>query len=80
MKYQEALRASLTPLGRVFKIGGMFLYGFATNNARAESPKAPSPGQAKRHPGLRIVIALTPCKGKSVLWMKNKASALSGRH
>ena len=42
MKYQEALRASITPLGRVFKIGGMFLYGFATNNARAESPKAPS--------------------------------------
>jgi len=24
MKYQEVLRASLTPLGRVFKIGGMF--------------------------------------------------------
>ena len=66
MKYQEALRASLTPLGRVFKIGGMFLYGFATNNARAESPKAPSPGQAKRHPGLRGLIALTPCKGKSI--------------
>ena len=55
MKYQEALRASLTPLGRVFKIGGMFLYGFATNNARAESPKAPSPGQAKRHPGSKHV-------------------------
>ncbi len=62
MKYQEALRASLTPLGRVFKIGGMFLYSFATNNVRAESPKAPSPGQAKRHPGLQIAIALTPCK------------------
>ena len=46
MKYQEALRASLTPLGRVFKIGGMFLYGFATNNARAESPKAPRASEA----------------------------------
>ena len=24
-------------------------------------------GQAKRHPGLQIAIALTPCKGKSIL-------------
>ena len=39
------------------------------------------PGQAKRHPGLRGLIALTPCKGKSILyWIKNKASALTGRH
>ena len=35
-------------------------------NAWAESPKAPSPGQAKRHPGLWIATALTPCKGKSI--------------
>ena len=26
------------------------------------------PGQAKRHPGLRGLIALTPCKGKSILY------------
>ena len=36
--------------GRVFKIR-FFLHDFAAANARAESPKAPSPGQAKRHPG-----------------------------
>ena len=46
-----------------------------------KAQKAPSPGQAKRHPGLRGLIALTPCKGKSILyWIKNKASALTGRH
>ena len=29
----------------------------------------------------RIIIALTPCKGKSILYrIKNKASALTGRH
>ena len=59
---------SLTPLGRVFKIRHFFLHVFSADNARAESPKAPSPGQAKRHPGLRGLIALTPCKGKSILY------------
>ena len=38
----------------------------AADNARPERATAPSPGQAKRHPGLRIAIALTPCKGKSI--------------
>ena len=40
-------------------------HGFAFNNARPEGATAHSPGQAKRHPGSRIAIALTPCKGKS---------------
>ena len=31
-----------------------------------KAQQAPSPGQAKRHPGLRIAIVLTPCKGKSI--------------
>ena len=33
---------------------------------RPERATAHSPGQAKRHPGLRIAIVLTPCKGKSL--------------
>ena len=44
----------------------LFYHHILQQYARAESPKAPSPGQAKRHPGLRIVIALTPWKGKSI--------------
>ena len=31
-----------------------------------KAQQAHSPGQAKRHPGLRIAIVLTPCKGKSI--------------
>ena len=51
-------------------------HGFASNNARAESPKAPSPGQAKRHPGLcavalsgRAFLVTKPCL--NISWILN---------
>ena len=65
MIQKEVSCTNLTPFVRVFKIRNFFLHVFS-DNARAESPKAPSPGQAKRHPGLRGLIALTPCKGRSL--------------
>ena len=62
--YQEFTRALLTPLGRVFKIGGMFCMVSQPIMHGLKAQKRL--GQAKRHPGLQIAIALTPCKGKSI--------------
>ena len=44
-----------------------------------KAQQAHSPGQAKRHPGLRIAIVLTPCKGKSVINMAQSLSKISIR-
>ena len=38
-------------------------FGFSKCGMKAQQRLA---GQAKRHPGLRIAIVLTPCKGKSI--------------
>ena len=54
MIQKEVSCTNLTPFVRVFKIRNFFLHVFS-DNARAESPKAPSPGQAKRHPGSKHV-------------------------
>ena len=46
-------------------------------HGRAEGPKVPSPGQAKRRPGFGMRVMCAPCKGKSLCLLYT--FALTGR-
>lgn len=59
-------RTTALVISRLLDTSNIEYSSFGFGRERPERPKAPSPGQAKRHPGYRVLEQLRPVRAKAL--------------